>query len=71
MHDLSTRASRLQSLSSLQATRADALDSLLSYTLRLRWLAAAYMFVYAVVITYFELGTLALRIPESANPTRV
>eukprot|EP00965_Chrysotila_dentata_P084249 2782265-Pleurochrysis_carterae.AAC.1 len=51
MHDLGTRATRLQSLSSLQATRADALDSLLSYTLRLRWLAAAYMFVFAVVPT--------------------
>eukprot|EP00965_Chrysotila_dentata_P147127 4858236-Pleurochrysis_carterae.AAC.1 len=29
------------------------------------------MFVFAVVITYFEFGTLALRIPESSNPTRV
>eukprot|EP00965_Chrysotila_dentata_P072118 2382864-Pleurochrysis_carterae.AAC.1 len=67
---IKTYATHLRTLTSMHAARADALDSFVANSLRLRWHCAAYMLVYAVVIAYFELGSHALQIPESANPTR-
>eukprot|EP00965_Chrysotila_dentata_P217177 6189832-Pleurochrysis_carterae.AAC.2 len=71
---LSTRCrtclTHLQSLIAQRAARDDALDTLLSNLIGLRWLTASYMCLYMVVLAYFSLGSRAVGLREPRDPTR-
>eukprot|EP00965_Chrysotila_dentata_P156128 5158078-Pleurochrysis_carterae.AAC.1 len=65
-----TYTTHLRRQTSLSAARADALDSSMNSLLRLRWFTTFYMLAYVAVISFFELGSHAIRVPDSTNPTR-